>query len=148
MGNLIINKVKYSGDKYYFESPCLGKGVNVIEGDNGSGKSTFIYLIEYCLGGDVKYFNKNNKSENYKQITNDNNNYVEVYVCLNNIDYKIKRDFGSNFVLINDGVEVKRWFLKRQSNPIIFSDWFLEKLDIEPFELNLGSKSWKFNSRS
>lgn len=45
MGNLIIKKVIYSGDRYYFESPELGTGINVIIGDNGSGKSTFSYFI-------------------------------------------------------------------------------------------------------
>ena len=40
MGNLIIEKVKYSGDKYIYESPILTNGINLIVGDNGSGKST------------------------------------------------------------------------------------------------------------
>jgi len=145
MGSLIINKVKYFGDKYFFESPSFGKGINVIEGDNGSGKSTFLYLVEYCLGGNVKYFNRNNKTDKYTKITNDTNNYVELYICLNCIDYKIKRFFGTNDVFVDDGIEVKRWFLNRQSSPEIFSDWLLGNLDIDPFELNLGAKSWVFN---
>jgi DNA repair exonuclease SbcCD ATPase subunit len=45
MGSIIINKVKYSGEKYYFESPRLHKGLNIIEGPNGTGKSTFINFI-------------------------------------------------------------------------------------------------------
>ncbi len=56
MGNLVIKKVKYDGEKYYFSSPEFTSGINIIEGDNGSGKSTLCYFIEYCLGGDIKFF--------------------------------------------------------------------------------------------
>lgn len=35
MGSLIIEKVKYSGDKYFYESPMLTNGINLIVGDNG-----------------------------------------------------------------------------------------------------------------
>lgn len=51
MGSLIVKKIKYSGEKYHYESPELNKGINIILGDNGSGKSTFSYFIEYALGG-------------------------------------------------------------------------------------------------
>ena len=44
MGNLIVKKVSYIGDKYIFESPEFHKGINVIVGDNGSGKSTLSYI--------------------------------------------------------------------------------------------------------
>ncbi len=145
MGSLIINKVKYSGKKYFFESPCLGKGINIIEGDNGSGKSTFLYLIEYCLGGNVRYFNRSSKDEKYTQILEDEDNYVEVIICLNQSDYIVKRFFGSNDVFVNDGVDVTRWSLDRRINPVIFSDWLLKKLGVKPFQLNLGSISWYFN---
>jgi predicted ATPase len=68
MGNLIIEKVTYSGDKYTYESPKLNEGINLIVGDNGSGKSTFTYLIEYCLGNNIKYFEKGNGLANFTCI--------------------------------------------------------------------------------
>ena len=58
MGNMMIKKVIYSGDRYSFESPEMDYGVNIVVGDNGSGKSTFSYFIEYVLGGNIKPFVK------------------------------------------------------------------------------------------
>lgn len=82
MGSLIIEKVKYSGDKYIYESPKLTKGINLIVGDNGSGKSTFTYFIEYCLGNNIKYFEKDYNKE-YIEIVNDTNNFVELDILIN-----------------------------------------------------------------
>jgi len=70
MGSLIIKKVLYEGDKYSYESPELSEGINIIIGDNGSGKSTFTYFIEYCLGGYLKYFNEENDEDKYYEIIN------------------------------------------------------------------------------
>lgn len=54
MGLLSIRKVEYLGDRYYFESPCLDSKISIIEGPNGTGKSTFFNLIYYGLGGRVE----------------------------------------------------------------------------------------------
>ena len=88
MGGLIIEKVKYSGDNYYYESPILKEGINLILGDNGSGKSTFTYFIEYCLGNSIKYFEKENDKE-YTEIVNDTNNFVELDVYINKVKYTL-----------------------------------------------------------
>ena len=63
MGNLIIKKVKYSGEQYSFESPEFSTGINIIVGDNGSGKSTFSYFIEFGLGGSIEPFKKTKTGE-------------------------------------------------------------------------------------
>ena len=34
MGRLMVKKVIYNGDKYYFESPELKDGIVILEGDN------------------------------------------------------------------------------------------------------------------
>jgi hypothetical protein len=143
MGSLIIEKVKYSGDKYVYESPLLTRGINLIVGDNGSGKSTFTYFIEYCLGNNIKYFEKDNNKE-YTEIVNDTNNFVELDILINSKKYQLKRFINKNDIFINDDSEISIFPIKRNQNKI-FSDWLLEKLDISISELNMGTYSWKLN---
>lgn len=147
MGNLIIKKVQYSGDNFEFISPELSSGINMITGDNGSGKSTFAYLIEYALGGKVKYFNPKEENEKYKEITKDSNNYVLIDLFIDDKPYTIKRFIGHQEILVNDGKKIQILPLLRhkENAPFIFSDWLLGKLNITPFELNLGSNLWQFN---
>jgi hypothetical protein len=143
MGSLIIEKVKYSGDKYFYESPILANGINLIIGDNGSGKSTFTYFIEYCLGNNIKYFEKDNNKE-YTEIVNDTNNFVELDILINSKKYQLKRFINKNDIFINDDSEISIFPINRNQNKI-FSDWLLEKLDISISELNMGAYSWKLN---
>src|SRR5574344_1625006 len=91
MGNLMIRKLKYIGDEYYYESPVLKDGLNIIKGNNGSGKTTFCDLIYFALGGNPDKFNKR-KTEIHKEImNNDSNNYVELTIEINKQTFKIKR---------------------------------------------------------
>ena len=93
MGRLAIRRVVYSGDKYSFESPYLNDGIVIMEGVNGHGKSTFMNLIYYGLGGRVQAFNKNddNDSKKHNEIFYDTNNYVEIiYVFLTIFLYLLK----------------------------------------------------------
>jgi predicted nucleic acid-binding Zn-ribbon protein len=143
MGSLIIEKVKYSGDKYIYESPKLTKGINLIVGDNGSGKSTFTYFIEYCLGNNIKYFEKDYNKE-YIEIVNDTNNFVELDILINSKKYQLKRFINKNDIFINDDSKITILPIKRNQNKI-FSDWLLEKLDVTVSELNMGTYSWKLN---
>jgi predicted nucleic acid-binding Zn-ribbon protein len=143
MGSLIIEKVKYSGDKYIYESPKLTKGINLIVGDNGSGKSTFTYFIEYCLGNNIKYFEKDYNKE-YIEIVNDTSNFVELDILINSKKYQLKRFINKNDIFINDDSKITILPIKRNQNKI-FSDWLLEKLDVPVSELNMGTYSWKLN---
>ena len=147
MGNLIIKKVRYFGEQYYFESPEFKEGVNIIVGDNGSGKSTFSYFIEYGLGGTVKPFNDSEKREKYSKILNDKNNFVELDIVINSASFTLKRFINHNEIFISDGTSVEKFPLKRNkdSAPFIFSDWLLQKLSIPVFELNMGVNTWYFN---
>ena len=145
MGSLIIEKVKYLGDKYIYESPKLKEGINLIVGDNGSGKSTFTYFIEYCFGNSIKYFEKDdNNNKKYTEIVEDTNNYVELHILIDNKRYELKRFIGKNDIFVKDDDEVSMFPITRNKN-IIFSDWILEKLKISITELNMGTYSWKLN---
>ena len=143
MGSLIIEKVKYSGDKYFYESPVLTNGINLIIGDNGSGKSTFTYFIEYCLGNNIKYFEKESNKE-YTEIVNDTNNFIELDILIDSKKYLLKRFINKNDIFINDDDEISVLPINRNQNRI-FSDWLLEKLNISVSELNMGTYSWKLN---
>jgi hypothetical protein len=147
MGNLIIRKVTYSGDNYSFESPELQDGINIIEGDNGSGKSTFSYFIAYGLGDNVKPFDQDNKTNRYDEITKDTNNYVTLDIEINSEKYKLKRFIGLNDIFVSDGENVEKYPIYRHKEhaPNIFSDWLLGKLEITQFEVNLGTIQWTFN---
>ncbi len=147
MGNLIIKKIAYNGDKYYFESPEFTTGINIIEGDNGSGKSTLSYFIEYALGGDIQYFSKANKNEKYKEIVNDTNNSIELTVIINNIEYIFQRYINKNDIFIKflDGKIKKYCVLRHHCTGEVFSDWLLSELNIKRFELSLGASNWYFN---
>lgn len=150
MGNLVIKKVKYDGDLYTYESPELHNGINLIVGDNGSGKSTFTYFIEYCLGGYLKYFNYDNQVEKYIEIIEDKNNYVEIEVLIKSQKYIFKRFINGNIIHVNFeedyfSLPIYRQQLEALSDKQIFSDWLLDKLEIVKQELNLGTKSWKLN---
>jgi hypothetical protein len=147
VGNLIIKRVSYLGDKYYFESPEFDTGINIIEGDNGSGKSTLCYFIEFGLGGDIKVFSKTNKDEKYKRIANDNNNYIELVIKINDEEYILKRYINQNdvFIKFKDGKVKKYCVLRKHCDGEVFSDWLLDKLNIKRFELSLGTTNWFFN---
>ena len=148
MGSLKINRVSYFGNDYSYKSPKLDSGINIIVGDNGSGKSTFSFFIDYCLGGNVEHFKKNNVSKNkksvreYSRIVNDKDNFVLLDVSINNISYGFKRYINSNEIFINDDVNSFSKKLYRQSNTETFSDWLLSKLNIEVFDLALGRHNW------
>ncbi|TKC06939.1 AAA family ATPase [Pedobacter frigoris] len=147
MGNLVVKQVKYNGDLYRYESPILSNGINVVVGDNGSGKSTFSYFIEFALGGTIRPFVNDGKGDKYIEILEDTNNYVELTILINDDEYTLKRFIGFNQIFYTENNEIKVLPLTRDKDtaPVIFSDWLLEKLNIPQFELNLGTMTWIFN---
>ena len=148
MGTLMIRRVTYSGDKYYFKSPYLNDGIVILEGDNEHGKSTFMDLIYYGLGGKILEFYKNDKkiADKHTEIYNDTNNYVELEVEINGNGYEFTRPFSENKIYIvdsNENVIETNIYRNSSEDNIIFSDWILAKLEIEVFDIVQGTKSFK-----
>lgn len=147
MGRLAIRRVVYSGDKYSFESPYLNDGIVIMEGVNGHGKSTFMNLIYYGLGGRVQAFNKNddNDFQKHNEIFYDTNNYVELLIEIDDEKYELTRYIGDNliFVVGEDEKVSETCVLRSQSDEhtIVFSDWILEKLNIKVLTLYKGQEA-------
>lgn len=170
MGLMRINKLVYEGDKYYFESQELDGNIILIEGDNGTGKSTFCNLIYFALGGDVPIFRRDNDKRHY-EITSDSDNYIDLYISINDESYMLRRYFGDNeitvipyrrvveklysedketlleekvkFVLSEDKTEI--YTVNRSKDSYIFSDWILGRLKISVVELFHGYNTFKIN---
>lgn len=170
MGLIRVNKLIYEGNKYYFESKELDKNIILIEGDNGTGKSTFCNLIYFALGGEVPIFRRNN-DKRHDEITSDSDNYVDLYISINDGSYLLRRYFGDNevtvipykrvvekiysedkkalleekarFVLSEDETEI--YPVNRSKDAYVFSDWILGKLEISVVELFHGYNTFKIN---
>lgn len=164
MGSLRIQKVVYEGANYHFESPLFDEDLVLIEGDNGTGKSTFCNLIYYGLGGRVGEFSRKEKKEQHKQITEDKENRVELYVKINNEGYKLTRYIDDNDITVSSTLEAcsisnkSRILIHDNDQPTsifqvfrspeveyIFSDWILSKLEITVVELYQGYRNFKIN---
>ncbi|MBU3101913.1 MULTISPECIES: hypothetical protein [Clostridium] len=151
MGRLAIRRVAYNGQKYYFESPYLNDGIIVLEGENGQGKSTFMNLIYYGLGGKVSGFNKRDKeAENkHNEIYYDVDNYVELEVTINDKNYELTRSIGDSSIYIVDSekkvIETCVYRNKSNGDTTVFSDWILEVLGVDVFDIVQGTKKFKLN---
>ena len=170
MGLMRVNKLVYEGNKYYFESKEFDQNIVLIEGDNGTGKSTFCNLIYFALGGEVPIFRKNN-DKRHDEITSDSDNYVELYISINDDSYLLRRYFGDNEVtvipykrviektysedkriLIEEKVrfcfsedKTEIYPVNRSKDAYVFSDWILGKLEISVVELFHGYNTFKIN---
>lgn len=151
MGRLAVRQLKYFGDKYFYTSPIFNDGIVIIEAHNGFGKSTLMNLIYYCIGGNVPEFRKNSSKLAYHdQIVNDTNNYAELLIEINEKPYLLTRYFdGKDKIIIRtEDDDVIDTNVKRDNDDqeqLVFSDWILEKLDIEVFDLYQGNTNYKIN---
>lgn len=104
MGNLRINQVKYIGNSYVFESENFDKNIVLIEGDNGTGKSTLCDLIYFALGGEVRMFRRNIggkvNDQRHEQITSDTDNYVDLDVSISDRNYILRRYIADNDITV------------------------------------------------
>lgn len=146
MATFLINRVKYIGEKYEYISPVLGKGLKIIEGENGTGKSTFFNLIYFGMSGLVEEFNKS-FANSHKEIVNDKDNYVELEVVINNEDFKFKRFLQTNDIWVTDknGDSELYSIIRSKNTKKVFSDWILKKLSISVVDVVQGPNVHKIN---
>lgn len=145
MNSLLIKQVKYIGTDYIYESPILTTGLNILEGENGSGKTTFSSLIYFGFGGNVKWF-KEDKKNDHQQIINDKSNYAEISIQINDINYSLTRYFYSTEIhIIGDSKVISLPINRSKKKKTTFSDWLLEKLNIKVVDIYQGSEYYKIN---
>lgn len=145
MAFLAVRKVRYDGWKYEYESPPLGDGIRILEGENGTGKSTFAGLVYFGLGGYVESFD-DSKTDIHREIIGDKNNFVELSITIDSVPYVLKRFVGTNDVAISGaGTSEVMPIIRRDSSHPIFSDWILDKLGIEAVTLQFGIYTGKLN---
>ncbi|MEN6461638.1 MAG: AAA family ATPase [Syntrophomonas sp.] len=149
MAYLKLLQIHYSGKHYEYTSPVLSNGLNIIEGEtNGVGKSTLINLIYYCLGGRVEQFTKDTKgkiAKKHVEIATDEDNSVELYIEINGHKYLLRRFINHNEIFVSYGDTIEQYNVYRQKSDYIFSDWLMEKLGIEVFEIYQARENWKIN---
>lgn len=170
MGVIRVNKLIYEGKKYKFESEEFERNIVLVEGDNGTGKSTFCNLIYFALGGEVSIFRKNS-DKRHDEITSDTDNYVDLYISLGEDSFLIRRYLSDNDITIipcertvkrihslgaSYVKEVVDYKLEEEQTKVypvnrsgkekfIFSDWILEKLGVSVVELFHGYDTFKIN---
>jgi hypothetical protein len=145
MSSLLIKQVKYFGEMYSYTSPILKSGVNILEGENGSGKTTFSSLVYFGLGGNVKWF-KDDTTEKHVQIVGDKSNYVELTLLIDNQQFILTRYVYKFEVNIVSPTDVLSLPINRSSNNnFTFSDWILGKLNIKVVEIYQGTEFYKLN---
>ncbi len=142
----MIRRVRYVGENYVYTSPELKPGLNIIEGKNGSGKTTFSDLISFGLGIYVRQYDRKER-EIHKEICGDKDNYVLLEISIDDSKYELKRHLNNNTIFVSDTIgNVESYAVYRsESNPVIFSDWLLSKLKIEVVEIYQGSRKFKIN---
>lgn len=151
MGSLKIKKLEYRGDNYYYKNDKFKNGLNILVGDNGNGKSTFTYLLVYALGAKVQWFNDTTK-EPLVEILEDSNNYVELEIIINGLDYTFRRKIGENFISIYSHYdeEIKIYNITRkgyyyEKEKKTFSDWMFERLNINLAEITQYESTHRIN---
>jgi len=144
MGRLMIKQLEYQGDNYFYKSEEFHSGLNIIEGTNGGGKTTFSNLICYALGIYVEEFDKS-KLKIHTVIVKDTNNFVVLHIEIDKASYKLKRFFNTNTIYIEDTEgNIDEYPIFRNENQI-FSDWLLNKLGFPVVEIYQGTKRGKIN---
>lgn len=146
MARLAVRHVRYFGDQYTYESPRLGDGICILVGPNGSGKTTFSDFIYFALGGRVPKYSRESSGK-HVEICNDTNNYVELEIEIDSINYRLRRYVGRNEIGVMGPDGTLHVYHVSRAHAVhdqgVFSDWLLDKLNIQPVTLYQGSRNWK-----
>lgn len=145
MGRLAIRQVEYHGDNYSFTSPKLGDGLIIVEGTNGTGKTTFADLVYFGLGGSPEQFRPKSNTR-HKEICADKNNEVRLTIALDDELVVLTRRFnasGDIIVTPLDSTESQVLRVQRRESDEVFSDWLLERLGIGSVPIQMGTRTWR-----
>lgn len=135
MARLAIRKVIYEGENYSFKMDNIPNGLVVIEGDNGTGKTTFCDLIYYGLSGTVDEFLENS-NQYHQEVVTDKENYVLLEIEIDGILFLLQRFLRSTDIIVTEpDSEPQVFVINRRGNAPVFSDWMIGKLGIEPVAL-------------
>lgn len=138
MGSIRINQVSYFGNNYSYVSPKFNQTISIIEGPNGTGKSTLLNLIYFALGGKVDEFVKGSEEE-HKQIVDDTNNFVELDVKLSGQSFNLVRDFKENKIkILSEEASKFKEFLTKEINEseLLLSDWMSYKAELDSSDID------------
>lgn len=147
MGRVAIRRVQYFGDRYEFDSGPIPDGLVVIEGTNGSGKTTFSELIYFGLGGTVKQFQQKG-TEQHREVLSDSRNGVRLTLDIDRKQFSVLRHFHApEDILVSsaDEPDATAMPVNRHGSRRIFSDWLLERLGIRVVTLTTGTYKGKLN---
>lgn len=146
MGYLSIKQVEYYGKKYYYKSPIFEDGLNIIEGKNRTGKTTLTDMICYALGDYIEQFDFQKECK-HTEIFSDTENYIELLIGVNEVNYFVRRYMkdNNNKIFVKEGNDFIILDVKRHLDNQVFSDWLLEKLEIQPVEIYQGKYKGKIN---
>ena len=147
MGRLAIRKIEYLGNRYDFTSPVLDDGLVIVEGKNGTGKTTFADLVYFGLGGNPEKFRAKSTSR-HKEVSADSGNSVRLTVELGSETVFLTRSFSSpeDVIVTPMSSEESRVLpVLRRGETETFSDWILQRLGITSVPIHMGTRTWKIN---
>jgi hypothetical protein len=105
-------------------------------------------LIYFGLGGKVSQFDKSS-TEKHNEITGETNALVKLTVEIDEIEYEITRKLDHNNLFVSCEKEGTSLILsisrKEKNTDGVFSDWILEKLNIEVVKIYQGDIDYKLN---
>lgn len=145
MARLAIRSVIYDGDNYSFVMENIPDGLVMVEGDNGTGKTTFCDFIYFGLSGTVEEFIRDS-NERHEEITSDTNNFVRLEIEIDGVPYSLQRFIGANDIaVIEKGKDAALLAIHRRPGVDVFSDWIMNKLGITPMSINYLAGSGVIN---
>jgi exonuclease SbcC len=133
---MLIEKIEIENIKTHKNtSISFNKGLNILYGNNGAGKSTVLEMIGFVLFDFLK--SKTHHADYVRAVKNDNPEYGTVKIWINGRDdkiYQIMRTIGKTEIEVRDE---KGTVISPQINTVSkFKAWIKKQLGIK-YEINL-----------